>query len=120
MAIAGGAQAGPVVASLPQDLSEQIRRDTPGLTPQSLQSVPLLPEELTALPVIRERPLQGPVIELTAAPVSQGAVLMSRRLLAPADEMSIFVEQALAYGRLPAPKPGRADDHRWPGERPLN
>jgi hypothetical protein len=30
------------------------------------------------------------------------------------------VEQALAYGRLPLPKPGRADDVRWPGDRPLN
>jgi uncharacterized protein len=108
------------LAALPQDLSEQIRRDTPGLAPQGLQGVLPLPEELPTLPVIRERPLQGPVIELTAAPVSRGVELLRRRLVAPASEMSILVEQALAYGRLPPPKPGRADEFRWPGDRQVN
>jgi uncharacterized protein len=111
---------GTAVAALPQDLSEQIRRDTPGLAPQVLQGILPLPEELPSLPIIRERPLQGPVIELTAAPAAPGAQLMRRRLAAPAGELSIMVEQALAYGRLPLPKPGRADDVRWPGDRPLN
>jgi hypothetical protein len=112
-------QGGVAVAALPQDLSEQIRRDTPGLAPQGLQGVLPLPEELPLLPVIRERPLQGPVIELTAAPSTPGAQLLRRRIVAPATEMSLMVEQALAYGRLPPPKPGRADDFRWPGDRPL-
>jgi uncharacterized protein len=112
--------AAPVVAALPQDLSEQIRRDTPGLAPQILQGALPLPAELPAIPTIRERPLQGPVIELTAAPVAKGAELLHRRLVAPMSEMAILVEQALAYGRLPAPKPGRADDFLWPGDRPLN
>ncbi|MGL4243605.1 MAG: SGNH/GDSL hydrolase family protein [Beijerinckiaceae bacterium] len=108
------------VAALPQDLSEQIRRDTPGLAPQILQGALPLPEELPALPVIRERPLQGPVIELTGAPSTPGAHLLRRRIVAPAAEMSLLVEQTLAYGRLPLPKPGRADDFSWPGDRPLN
>lgn len=119
-AITGGPSGGAAVAALPQDLSELIRRDTPGTAPQSLQGSLPLPEELPTLPVIRERPLQGPVIELTAAPVTPGAELLSSRVIAPANEMGIMVEQVLAYGRQPAPKPGRADDHRWPGERPLN
>jgi uncharacterized protein len=119
-ALTGGPSGGAAIAALPQDLSEQIRRDTPGLAPQTLQSALPLPEELPTLPVIRQRPLQGPVIELTAAPSTPRAELLGRRLVAPGSEMAIIVEQVLAYGRQPAPKPGRADDHRWPGERPLN
>lgn len=116
----GRAPAATAVAALPQDLSEQIRRDTPGLAPQSLQPSLPLPDELPAIPVIRERPLQGPVIELTAVRPSPGATLLRRRVVAPASEMSIVVEQALAYGRQQPPKPGRADDFSWPGDRPLN
>jgi hypothetical protein len=112
--------AGTAVASLPQDLSEQIRRDTPGLAPQILQGSLPLPDELPQLPIIRERPLQGPVIELTAAPATPGAQLLRRRIVAPASEIALLVEQTLAYGRLPQPKPGRADDFRWPGDRRLN
>jgi hypothetical protein len=119
-ALVGDGVSAPAVAALPQDLSEQIRRDTPGLVPQTLLGALALPEELAAPVVIRERPLQGPVIELTAAPSTPGAQLLARRIVAPAGEMSILVEQALAYGRLTPPKPGRADDHRWPGDRPLN
>jgi uncharacterized protein len=118
--VVGGSRAPTAVAALPQDLSEQIRRDTPGVAPQSLQGVLPLPEELPALPVIRERPLQGPVIELTGAPATPGAQLIARRVVTPANEMSIMVEQVLAYGRQPPPKPGRADDFRWPGERRIN
>ncbi len=118
--VIGGARGPTAVAALPQDLSEQIRRDTPGFTPLSLQGVLPLPEELQTLPVIRERPLQGPVIELTGAPSTPGAQLFSRRIMAPVNEMSIMVEQVLAYGRQPLPKPGRADDFRWPGDRRIN
>jgi uncharacterized protein len=113
-------QAAPALAALPQDLSEQIRRDTPGLAPLGLQGALPLPDELPNLPIIRERPLQGPVIELTAAPVTPGAQLLRRRLVAPATEMTLMVEQVLAYGRSVIAKPGRADDFRWPGDRPLN
>jgi hypothetical protein len=118
--VVGGGRAPTAVAALPQDLSEQIRRDTPGVVPQSLQGALPLPEELPTLPVIRERPLQGPVIELTGAPATPGAQLVLRRVVAPANEMSIMVEQVLAYGRQPPSKPGRADDFRWPGERRIN
>ncbi len=108
------------VAALPRDLSEQIRRDTPGLAPQVLQGALPLPDELPALPAISLRPLQGPVIELTAAPVAAGAALRTGRLVAVSSEMSIMVEQVLGYGRLVPPKPGRADDFSWPGDRSLN
>jgi uncharacterized protein len=101
------------VASLPSDLSEQIRRDAPNLVPQGLQAVPL-PSELPALPVIGERPLNGPIIALTNPPQTAGARILTSRLDQPANEMTILVEQALGYGRLPPAKQGRADDFRWP------
>ncbi len=119
-ALGQGSGGAPQLAALPQDLSDQIRRDTPGLAPQTLQGALPLPDELPAMPVIRERPLQGPVTELTAIPIAAGGQLMRRRMPVGFGEMGILVEQTLAYGRQPIPKPGRADDFRWPGERPLN
>jgi uncharacterized protein len=102
-------RSGVAVASLPSDLSEQIRRETslPGLQP----TVPL-PDALPSLPVIRERPVAGQIIELTALPSTPGGQLLRGKIVAPANEMSIMVEQALGYGRMPLPKPGRADDFR--------
>ncbi len=98
------------IAALPSDLSEQIRRDAPGLAPYSLQSALPLPETLPLLPVIRERPLAGPVMVLTEPPVTAGGQLLNGRAATPASEMTILVEQALGYGRVPFAKPGRADD----------
>jgi hypothetical protein len=102
-----------VAAALPTDLSEQIRRDAPGLVPQSLVAAVPLPE-LPELPQIGVRPLAGPVLALTNPPASPGGVLLDRRILFPANEMGILAEQALAYGRPPPAKQGRADDFAWP------
>jgi uncharacterized protein len=102
------------IAALPSDLSEQIKRDAPGLVPQSLQTVITLPLELPALPVIHERPLAGPTTELTGPPLATGGRIANGKALQPASELTILVEQALGYGRLPPAKPGRADDFAWP------
>jgi uncharacterized protein len=102
------------IAALPSDLSEQIRRDAPGLVPQSLQSSLQLPMELPALPMISLRPLAGPTIALTANTQAAGAQLLKGKATLPVNEMTILVEQALGYGRLPPAKPGRADDFQWP------
>jgi uncharacterized protein len=99
-------------AALPTDLSEQIRRDEPGLVPQSLLGAVPLPE-LPELPQIGVRPLAGPVIALSTPAQSPGAGLLRSRIALPANEMGILVEQALLYGRPPPPKPGRADDFVW-------
>lgn len=104
------------IAALPSDLSEQIKRDAPGLTPQSLVAAVPLPAEMPALPAIGLRPLAGPTIALTGPPQTPGGRLLAGRAGMPANEMGILVEQALAYGRLPPPKPGRADDFAWPRE----
>jgi len=103
------------IAALPTDLSEQIRRETPGASPQSL--IAALPPELPDLPTIGQRPLAGPVIALTAPPQSPGGVLMRGRFVLPPSEMGILVEQALAYGRPPPAKAGRADDFAWTAGR---
>ena len=105
---------GGALAALPSDLSEQIRRDSPGLAPQGLQAALPLPEELPQVPRIGLRPLAGPTFELTGAPVSTGARLWQGRVIAPANEMSILVEQAFGQGRMPPAKAGRSDDFAWP------
>ncbi len=101
------------IAALPADISEQIKRDSPGLVPTSLQSALFLPEELLRLPVISERPLQGAVFVLTAAPQTSGAQLLRSRPVQTSNEMTILVEQVMGYGRMPIAKTGRADDFRW-------
>jgi uncharacterized protein len=98
------------IAALPSDLSEQIKRDAPGLAPGNLQSALPLPDNMPLLPAIRERPLAGPVLMLTEPPVASNGQLLSSRTVAPSNEMTILVEQALGYGRMPSAKPGRADD----------
>jgi uncharacterized protein len=102
------------VAALPSDLSEQIKRDAPGLVPQSLQTAVPLPAELPVLPVISLRPLASPTLELTGVPQASGGQILRGRVNPPANEMAILVEQALGYGRLPPAKAGRADDFSWP------
>jgi uncharacterized protein len=102
------------IAALPSDLSEQIKRDSPGLAPQGLQAALPLPAEMPALPVISVRPLAGPTIALTGAPQTVGGQMLRGRFNPPANEMTILVEQAFGYGRLPPAKPGRADDYSWP------
>jgi uncharacterized protein len=102
------------VAALPSDLSEQIKRDAPGLVPQSLQSAVPLPTELPTLPVISLRPLASPTLELTGTPQTPGGQILRGQIIPPANEMAILVEQALGYGRLPPAKAGRADDFSWP------
>ncbi len=108
----------PEVAALPTDLSDQIRRELPGYAPPALLGGLALPE-LPELPVIGQRPLAGPVLALTTPPQSPGGLLLRGRMLMPATEMGILVEQALAYGRPPPAKPGRADDFAWPRTRDL-
>jgi uncharacterized protein len=105
------------IAALPSDLSEQIRRDAPGLVPQGLQTAIPLPTELPELPLISVRPLAGPILELTGIPQSPGGKLLGGRIVVPANEISILVEQALGYGRLPPAKAGRADDFAWPRQQ---
>ncbi len=70
--------------------------------------------EPIALPVIRVKPIAGPVLPLTGPALSNGGTLlpsvMARGpLLAPPELDRVFTE-----GRAPVAAPGRADDFRWP------
>ncbi len=116
-----GREQPPVIAALPTDLSEQIRRELPGATPQGLVGGLTLPDlpELPELPVIGLRPLAGPVLALTAPALSADGALLRGRVPMPSTEMGILVEQVFAYGRPPPAKPGRADDFSWP-RRPVD
>ena len=107
------------LAALPSDLSEQVKRDSPGLTQQGLQASLPLPAELPTIPVILERPLAGPIVALTSAPLASGGQILKSKPLLASSEISIMVEQALGYGRLPPAKSGRADDFQWPRKQTL-
>jgi hypothetical protein len=62
-------------------------------------------------PIESERPLAGPILPLTARPVSPGGALAARQTTPRVDAS---VERVLALGAAIAPKPGRADDFAWP------
>jgi hypothetical protein len=97
----------PVVASLPNEISELLKRDAPG----EERGVALpLPGSLDALPLVPEKPAAGPIIELTAAPLAQDGKLLTRRPVALPGGSALMTERFLAYGRPPQPKHGRADD----------
>jgi hypothetical protein len=106
------------VAALPPDVNEQIRRESPTYVPPELQS--MLPPTIDPLdiPLAVVRPLAGPTVPLLAPAVSpQGDLVRGRP--APMTQAAIERDQVLVYGQLPTPKPGRADDFRWPRERPV-
>jgi uncharacterized protein len=103
--------AGVEVAALPPDLSDELKRNA--AVQPSLPTF-VLPDALPVPVIIRERPLVGILTALTSAPVSPGGQLMRGRVLQPVSEMTLLIDQALAQGRLPPPKPGRTDDFRWP------
>lgn len=64
------------------------------------------------LPVVK--PLAGPVLPLTAAPLSADAALAGARTGARGETFRNAPSPELAEGRTPAPKAGRADDFAWP------
>jgi len=92
------------VASLPPDIEQaavdinaQIRREMGVAAPAG-----------AIAPVVAEKPLAGPILSLTARPVSAGGALASRRAGAEP------VNRILTQGEAVAPRLGRADDFSWP------
>lgn len=75
-------------------------------------SLPALPEP-QGLPSLPVRPLAGPVMPLTRPDVAPGGALVTGPPKLDGDA-SYATEKALRDGLPPAPKPGRADDYRWP------
>ena len=61
------------------------------------------------------RPLAGPVILLTAPPVSATGELLGRTGTQPAaSDAQAMMDQAFTDGRLAKARPGRADNFAWP------
>jgi hypothetical protein len=75
-------------------------------------SLPSLPEPPGA-PVLPMKPIAGPVLPLTKPDVSPGGTLVSGRPKLEGDAAHT-VQKALREGVAPSPRPGRADDYRWP------
>ncbi len=72
--------------------------------------------EPVALPVIRVKPVAGPVLSLTGPALSPGGVLLSSA--AAARGAAGEAERVFSEGRAPNAAPGRADDFRWPRSAP--
>ena len=80
--------------------------------PASLDAAITLPEEVApvSLPV---KPLIGPVLPLNEPVAAQGDSLMKQAPSLSGDR-AYEARRALRDGVAPKPRPGRADDFRWP------
>jgi uncharacterized protein len=94
------------IANLPPDIEQaaidinaQIRREMGVAAPAGTPT----PEP--------DRPLAGPILPLTARPLSPGGALATRQSAALAGATA---ERVLAQGAAVEPKPGRADNFAWP------
>jgi uncharacterized protein len=74
-------------------------------------SLPALPEP-QGLPSLPTKPIAGPVLPLTKPDVSPGGTLATGRPRLDGD--AYLAERAFREGLSPPPKPGRADDFKWP------
>jgi hypothetical protein len=83
------------------DINAEIRREM-GLAPTP---------GATATSEAANKPLAGPVLSLTARPLSPGGALMTRAALA---DGALSAMNALATGVEPPAKRGRTDDFAWP------
>ncbi|HYF52931.1 MAG TPA: DUF459 domain-containing protein [Salinarimonas sp.] len=101
----------PAVAGQPQPEDPATRQAAIDRMIDSAVEPPAPTGELAALPA--PRPLAGPVVPLTRPEITPGGTLASSR---PAleGETGQISRRALEAGVAPTPRPGRADDFRWP------
>ncbi len=73
-------------------------------------------DDLTFVPVLPVRPLAGPILPLTGAAPAAGetALLASIQDARGRGDTATQLERIFGDGVAPEPKPGRADDFRWP------
>ena len=115
----------PTVAKLAPQLAPAevlIPPPAPALEPQfarparpatDLQALLPMPEAAVQ-PIIPIKPAAGPVVPLTTPVLSPGGQLATALKAKPGSEQAVLVEHALTEGRAVDPRPGRADDFRWP------
>lgn len=60
------------------------------------------------------KPLAGPILPLAGLETSPGGVLLRAPPSRGATDAGRLVERVMVQGQPPEPKPGRADDFRWP------
>jgi hypothetical protein len=72
-----------------------------------------LPEPV-GIPGLAVKPAAGPILQLNRPPVAPGGALASLQTPAPAGEAQALIERVFGQGLPADPKPGRADDFRWP------
>lgn len=74
------------------------------------------PEDFAFVPVLPARPLAGPILPLTGAAPAGGetALLASIQDARGRGDTAIQLDRIFGDGVAPEPKPGRADDFRWP------
>lgn len=75
-----------------------------------------LPAELGLVPVVPQRPLAGPILPLTGAVAGSGdaALITSIQEARGRGDVAAALDRVFGQGIAPEPRPGRADDFRWP------
>ncbi len=63
---------------------------------------------------IQPKPVAGPIVPLNAPEAASGGTLVGGAVLRRPGDATRLIEQVLVEGKAPEPKPGRADDFRWP------
>ena len=87
--------------------------DTPNRTANILAAIPL--PAPTPDVVIAVKPASGPVVPLTGPVLAPGGELVATtRRTSANSQAEALLEKALVQGRPLDPRPGRADDFRWP------
>lgn len=74
-----------------------------------------VPTDLPLLPVVPPRPLAGPILPLTgASPGGDAALIASIQEARGRGDAAAQLDLVFGQGIAPEPRPGRADDFRWP------
>ncbi|MGX1789438.1 SGNH/GDSL hydrolase family protein [Bosea sp. NPDC055332] len=75
-----------------------------------------LPVDLGLVPVVPQRPLAGPILPLTSAIPGAGdaALITSVQEARGRGDVAAGLDRVFGQGIAPEPRPGRADDFRWP------
>jgi hypothetical protein len=93
------------IAALPPDIEQQ----ADDINAQIRREMGAAPSSDIVLP---KRPLAGPILSLTARPVSAGGALIGSSSTAASPLATV-----LGAGAAPEPQAGRADDFHWPQPR---
>jgi hypothetical protein len=77
-----------------------------------------VPGEMPLVPVVPVRPLAGPILPLTGGPAlsRDPALIASIQEARGRGDVAMGLDRVFGQGIAPEPRPGRADDFRWPRE----